>query len=47
MEDLADKGKKRTSSALDVEEGKEDESSRKFGSRLLNEEADVFSQNAW
>jgi tRNAThr (cytosine32-N3)-methyltransferase len=40
-------GKKRTSSVLDVDEEKNDESSSKFGSRLLTEENDVFSHNAW
>lgn len=39
------RGKKRTSSAL--EEGGDDEHVAKFGSRLLNNEQDVFSQNAW
>lgn len=40
-------GKKRTSSALDVDEEKNNETSSKFGSRLLTEENDVFSHNAW
>ncbi|KAI8077658.1 S-adenosyl-L-methionine-dependent methyltransferase [Thamnidium elegans] len=44
MEEVVDKGKKRTSSALDVQE---EDGTSKFGSRLLKEENDVFSQNAW
>lgn len=47
MEEMADKGKKRTSSALDVEDKNGTEQSSKFGSRLLTEENDVFSHNAW
>ena len=39
-------GKKRTSSVLDVDDNKDQESS-KFGSRLLTEENDVFAHNAW
>ncbi|KAG1436698.1 hypothetical protein G6F56_013446 [Rhizopus delemar] len=37
-------GKKRTSSVLDA---KDSDSASKFGSRLLTENNDVFSQNAW
>ncbi|KAI8358414.1 S-adenosyl-L-methionine-dependent methyltransferase [Blakeslea trispora] len=39
-------GKKRTSSALDVDDNKDQDAS-KFGSRLLTEENDVFAHNAW
>lgn len=46
MEEQVDKGKKRTSSALDIQEEGSTEDA-KFGSRLLKEENDVFSQNAW
>lgn len=45
MEEVVDKGKKRTSSVLDIKE--EEEKISKFGSRVLKEENDVFSQNAW
>ncbi|KAI7906696.1 S-adenosyl-L-methionine-dependent methyltransferase [Cokeromyces recurvatus] len=44
MEDNVETGKKRTSSVLDVEKVEEN---KKFGSRLLKDESEVFSYNAW
>lgn len=43
-ETVIDSGKKRTSSVLEVDDA---EVSSKFGSRLLKQDNDVFSHNAW
>ncbi|KAG1372353.1 hypothetical protein G6F61_011131 [Rhizopus arrhizus] len=43
-ETVIDSGKKRTSSVLEVDDA---EASSKFGSRLLKQDNDVFSHNAW
>ncbi|KAI9487413.1 MAG: S-adenosyl-L-methionine-dependent methyltransferase [Benjaminiella poitrasii] len=47
MDENVEAGKKRTSSALDVEGDRNGEEAKKFGSRLLKEENDVFTHNAW
>lgn len=47
MADTVEIGKKRTSSALDVDQDKNTETASKFGSRLLKQDNDVFAHNAW
>ncbi|KAI8641884.1 S-adenosyl-L-methionine-dependent methyltransferase [Parasitella parasitica] len=47
MTDIVETGKKRGSSALDADQDKIAEKTSKFGSRLLKNDNDVFSHNAW